>query len=133
MLPKKITAEERFDELLMSDWLRQERHSLLRYIDNTVVPLSLNNEVRVSSYDQYLRDQNYLKHMKHQMVREISEELFEYLITKTLVTFEEEEDKRTGDVIYTAKLRVGMVDNLPRFKAEMEQAIKELTDDYEDL
>lgn len=143
MLPKKISTEDTFKELLLRDsnelrmgeWLSEERHSLLRFIDQSILEQTFRRDIRISRTELQYRtpDPDFKEHIERKLIQQIVDDLMYKLVQSGSFMFHEHEDPLSRDVFISCQLDIGVIHNLPRFKEEMEQAVKELTDDYEDL
>lgn len=133
MQMKKITTDS--DELLMSEWLSEERHSLLRFIDQSILEQTFRRDMRISRTELQYRtpDPDFREHIERKLIQQIVDDLMYKLVQDGSFIFHQHEDPMSMDVLISCQLDIGVINNMTRFKEEMKQAVKELTDDYEDL
>lgn len=123
------------DDLKIEEWLSEERNSLLRFIDQSILEQTFKRNMRVSRTELPYKtpDTDLREHVERNLIRQIMDDLMYKLVQSDSFIFHEHEDRLSRDLFFSCQLDLGVISNLTRFKEEMEQAVKELTDDYEDL
>ena len=123
------------DYVLIDAWREAERTSLERLLDESVHTQIFQVEHKIIGYhqDEWNKDTNYQEHVMESMKRQIMEDVQDMLDKAGCFSVDEISTPYYLDGGIRMRLDLSLLKDPRKFKDQMKEAIKELTDGIEDL